>query len=233
MPLIQLNTIDKTITCLTLQKSNLSAFLTQVGGTAADVTRVGEQLAILESLVEHCDLYDANKKVANAVKDRAWRGPVTGDPLEIPTTAAYVPPFPLVEDIVGQLNSANRRFREGPGYTNDEVGVALGFFTATPEPPTNPTSVTPTLDAFAAASGGVVSCVVGNRVESDGWQAFIMRSGSTEWEMVGTYTGKSADVLISLTNPGQPEIIQIRIQLRKGNQNYGNVSAALTVTLNP
>jgi len=77
------------------------------------------------------------------------------------------------------------------------------------------------------------ACVVGNRVDSDSWIVSILRTGGSSWQNVGTFTGKSADVVISLTNPGQPEQIQVRIQLRKSNGDYGNVSAAFTITVNP
>ncbi|MEQ1605441.1 MAG: hypothetical protein ABL999_11300 [Pyrinomonadaceae bacterium] len=233
MPLIQLNTIEKTITCLTLQKTNLPIFQAAVGATATDISNVNEWLAILESLVDHSELCDANKKVTNAVKDRVWRGPVTGDSLVVPTTPAYVPPFPLIEDILGKVNSANRRFREGPGYNDDEVGVALGFFSKSPLAPVDPDTLKPTLNAFPAASGAMFSCVVGNRADSDQWRVEILRAGDTTWQNVGTFTGKSADVVISLTTPGQPEQIQIRIHLRKSNAPYGLVSDAVTVTVNP
>lgn len=232
MPLINLNTIDKVITCLTLQKVNLPTYQAAVGATAGDITNVNEWLAMLESLVEHANLYDANKKVTNAVKDRVYRGPVTGDPLVVPTTSAYVPPFPLVEDIHGLLTSANRRFREGPGYTDDEAGVALGIFTESSGSGFFPGTHMPTLEAFPAASGAMFSCVVGNRADSDQWEVQIKRS-TGDWVSAGTYTGKSADVTISLTTPGQPEQIQVRVQLRKSNANYGLVSAALTITINP
>ena len=45
--------------------------------------------------------------------------------------------------------------------------------------------------------------------------------------------GKSADVSVTLTTPGQPEQVQVRVQLLKNNTNYGQLSDASYVTVNP
>ena len=65
------------------------------------------------------------------------------------------------------------------------------------------------------------------------WVVEILRTGGNSWQNVGTFSGKSADVNITLTTPGQPEQIQVRVQLRKANANYGLVSDAVSVTINP
>lgn len=238
MPTINLNTIEKLRTCLQLQKGNIGTYQTEVGATAQDVTDINDQLGIINSLIEHCELYDANKKTAFGVKDQCYRGDENEPVAAVPTTPAFVPPAALVSGILHITNSRNRRFREGPAF-DEEIGVALGILTVGPTAPTNPGSVTPTVELFPAASGAMFSCVVGNRVDSDSWIVQIMRTGGAGggggggWQNLGTFTGKSADVTITLTNPGQPEQIQVRIQLRKSNADYGNVSPALTVTVNP
>lgn len=232
MAIIQLNTIEKLRTCLTLQAANIAAYQAAVGATAGDITDIAEQLAIVESIMEHCDLYDANKKAAFGIKDQIFRGAENEPVAAVPTTPAFVPPFPLVSGIVNITNSRNRRFREGPAF-DDEVGIILGILSATPVTPIDPNTVTPTTEVFAATSGAMFSCVVGNRADSDSWQVSIMRLGGSSWQNVGTFTGKSGDVTISLTNETQPEQIQVRVQLRKSNANYGNVSDAKTITVNP
>ena len=149
-----------------------------------------------------------------------------------PVVAVGASPTALVAGYLELVLTMIRRFKLGPGYNHD-IGVALGFESSAPSAPINASTVTPTIDAFAAASGAMFSCVVGNRADSDMWIVQILRAGDTTWENVGTFSGKSADVTITLTTPGQPEQIQVRVQLRKANANYGNVSDARYVTINP
>ena len=231
MPVINLNTIEKLRTCLQLQKSNVPSYQVQIGASAQDITDINDQLAIIDSLITHCDLYDANKRTAFGIKDQVYRGDETDPVAAVPTTPAYVPPKPLVSGILHITNSRNRRFREGPAF-DEEIGIAIGILTSGPAAPVEPGTLKPTLDVFAAASGAMFSCVVGNRADSDQWQVEIRRA-TGGWEDAGTFTGKSADVVISLTTPGQPEQIQVRVQLRKANANYGLVSDATTITVNP
>ncbi len=230
MATILLNTIEKLRTCLSLQKSNAATYQTQIGATAQDLTDINDQLEMVEAIIEHHDLYDANKRTTTGIKDQVFRGDENQPVAAVPTTPAFV--LPLISGIVHITNSRNRRFREGPAF-DEEIGVAMGILTSGPSSPVDPGSVTPTLDAFAAASDSMFSCVVGNRADSDSWTVEILRSGSDTWETVGTYTGKSADVHITLTTPGKPEQIQVRVKLRKNNAPYGNPSQAATITVNP
>ena len=158
---MRIDTIARLIEVLTLQKANLPTYQVQVGATAADITRVNEHLKILIELADHCELYDANKRTAFGIKDQVFRG-VEGEPVApVPTTPAFVPPFPPVSGILSITNSANRRFREGPDYDN-EIGIALGI-ASDPTTPTNPTTLQSTIELFAAQSGAMFSVVVGNR----------------------------------------------------------------------
>lgn len=97
----------------------------------------------------------------------------------------------------------------------------------------SPGSVKPTGDVSAAQNGYLFSVVVANRGESDQSEVQIRRAGSETWTTVKAFTGKSVDVTVSPTTPGQPEQIQVRIQLKKKNENYGQVSDAVSVTVNP
>jgi hypothetical protein len=48
-----------------------------------------------------------------------------------------------------------------------------------------------------------------------------------------TCSGKSADISITPTTPGDAEQIQVRVQLRKSNADYGQPSDPAYVTVNP
>jgi hypothetical protein len=45
--------------------------------------------------------------------------------------------------------------------------------------------------------------------------------------------GKSCDVTLTPTTPGVPEKLQVVIQLKRNNENYGQPSDAVSVTVNP
>lgn len=233
MATIFLNTIDRLIECLALQVANLPTYQAAVGASAADITAVTEALANLEYIRDYSDLIDANKKTVFQIKALIFNG----DPDEtVPAFPVFpaggLPETPLAGELE-RANIRNRRFKLGPAY-NEEIGTALGIESSgSGSIPIGPGGITPTLELHPAASGGMFACIVGNRGESDAWRIEILRTGGSTWQNVSTYTGKSADVTITLTNPAQPEQIQVRVQLRKNNENYGNVSTATTITVNP
>lgn len=142
-----------------------------------------------------------------------------------PGTPAEVPP-----GIAKFIRDVRREVVGSTNYANAD-GEALGF-EATAITPISPNLVKPVLQAFAAANNNHFSAVVSGRAESDMWELWIQRKGGN-WELQGTYSGKSVDATIALTTPGEPEQILARVQLRLKNQNYGQVSEPVYVTLNP
>lgn len=60
----------------------------------------------------------------------------------------------------------------------------------------------------------------------------MLRKGG-EWTEIATGEGKSSDITITPTVPGDAEQVQIYVQLRKNNANYGQPSDPIYVTLNP
>jgi len=96
-----------------------------------------------------------------------------------------------------------------------------------------PSEVKPSIETFAAQTGYQFSFVVSNRGESDMWEVLILRKGTSSWQSVKTAVGKSVDVTLTPTAPGEAEQVQIRVQLRKNNQNYGQPSDMIYVTVNP
>ena len=49
----------------------------------------------------------------------------------------------------------------------------------------------------------------------------------------GLFAGILVNVVITPTTPDKPEQLQVRVQLRKNNQNYGQLSDVVSVTVNP
>ena len=147
-----------------------------------------------------------------------------------PIEAFAAPPRGVPAGIFQRLDELRAIILAAPAYT-EAMGIAMGIVSAAPVKPI-PSEVKPDIQAFTAANNHHFSLVVSNRGESSIWDVYILRKGGT-WQKVETCTGKSADISVSLQTPGEPEQIQVRVQLRKNNADYGQVSEPVFVTLNP
>lgn len=227
----KLDSIDKLINCLQLQVANLPTYAVAVGSTAGDLLAITNGLANLIYIRDYSEIIDANKKTVFQIKAMIYNG----DPDGVVPAMPVFPAADFPEDInAGELERAqirNRRFRLGPGYT-EEIGIALGIEHEAGGP-TPEVDIKPTIEAFSSQSGYMFSLVVSKREKADMWTAQILRSGDAVWQNAGTFSGKAADVTITPTTPGQPEQLQVRVHLRKNNTDYGIVSDATYVTVNP
>ena len=131
---------------------------------------------------------------------------------------------PALDELVEKIFVADN-------YT-DEIGVQLGIVVP-PSEGISPDSVKPTAKCDPAQNGYMFSVTISGRGEADAADVEIRRAGSETWTTAKTFTGKSVDVTITPTTPGQPEMLQVRIQLKKKNENYGQTSDAVSVTVNP
>lgn len=220
---------EELISKLTLQKANIATYTTDVGATLLEVTDITNDLANLEYAGDYSDVVDENKKTCTQIKQALFNG---DENISVPV----YPPF-----TEGELPNAakagayqrfierGKRWKTAPGWT-DEIGTALGYDGPAPKPV--PGTVKPDIQAFAAASNSMFSLVVSNRGEAPMWDVYILRKGGT-WTKIDTASGKSADIHVPLTTQGEAEQIQVRVQLRKNNEDYGQLSDPVYVTLNP
>ena len=228
-----IKTLDQLIAVLTAMKGNIDTYQAAVGATAADITFVAHALENLVYLRGYSEEVDAFKKGVFQMKQTAFNGDVNEVIGPFPVVAAGASPTPLNAGYLERVNILIRRFKLGPGYNHD-IGVALGFESSDPSLQIqDPSTVKPTVEAFAAQTGYVASVVVGNRANSDQWEVQASPASAPNWHVVKTATGKSTDVTFTPTTPGQPQQFQIRIQLKRNNQDYGQLSDIVTVTANP
>lgn len=122
-----------------------------------------------------------------------------------------------------------KRWKTAPGWTA-EIGTALGYDGSPPKP--DPNTVKPEIEVFPAVSNYHFSIVVSGRGEANMWDVYILRKGGV-WTKVDSATGKSADIHVTPSVAGDPEQLQVRIQLRKNNEDYGILSDPVYVTVNP
>ena len=228
---MRIRTFEELKTCLGLQKSNLATYQLEVGATAADLIDVPAQRTALVYIEDYAETIDANKKAVFQIKQAIYNGDTDEALAPMPVFPAGALPAGAVSGILTITLERNKRFKLGPGY-NKEIGIALGIDGEAPLAPI-PGDITPTIEVFPAQTGYVFSIVVGNRAASDMWEVQILRKGSSTWETITSATGKSADITITPTDPGDPEQIQVRVQLKKANQPYGLLSDPAYVTVNP
>ena len=142
-----------------------------------------------------------------------------------PGTPAEVPPG--IEKFIRDVR------REVVGLTNyaKADGEALGF-EATALQPIAPGDVKPTISVFGATHDYGITIVVSNRAGVNNWDVYMTRKGGNRTK-IDTCEGKSADITITPTTPGDAEQVQIDVQLRKNNANFGQPSDPAFVTANP
>ena len=198
----------------------LSSYDTQVGHDNTDFQSIGATRIAAKNF---------DKAVADFLHDLTEG--VVGSPQPVfPTESFAAPPRGVAAGIFQRLDELRTLIMAQPTYT-EAIGIALGIESVAPAKPI-PSTVKPEIEAFSAANNHHFSLVVSNRGEATQWDVFIMRKGGT-WQKHDTFTGKSADVIVPLQTAGEPEQIQVRVQLRRSNADYGQVSEPVYVTLNP
>lgn len=219
---------------LSLQAVNLSTYATEVGATAGDVTAVQDEFENLDYINQYAATIDADKRTIVAIKQAMYNGDPNEALADFPVMAAgALPNTPGVAGIATRTSERNARFKAAPGYTN-EIGVALGI-ASEKKAAIDLEFFRPIIDLFAAQSGYLFSVVVTNRGESDMWEVMVRPQGSDDWSSLGSATGKSADFTYQPVGdgPSRPALLNIRVQLKKKNENYGQLSDISQATVNP
>lgn len=217
---------------LTVEKANINTYKTQCGFSNPDVAECQQDHANLEAALANVTIADADKQSVTRVKNAVYNGDVNESVDPYPSFSLTPLPHPDVKaGALSRYNNRKGRAKLAAGYT-DQIGIAMGY-AGEPAGSVSPDSVKPTITVEAAQTDYLFSVVVANRAESDMWDVFTLRKGAADWVSAGRFTGKSADITITPTTPGNPEQIQVRVQLRKSNQNYGQASDIVYVTVNP
>ena len=171
-----------------------------------------------------------DRAVADFLRDLT-EGAVGSPSPVFPSEAFAAPPRGVAAGIFQRLDELRTLIMAQPNYVQ-AMGTAMGIEPSKPAPIT-PTLVKPTIIAEGAASDYHFSVIAGNRQEADQWNVMVLRKGAAGWVIAKTATGKSIDVHLTPLVPGEPEQLQVRIQLLKGNEDYGQVSDTVWVTINP
>ncbi len=198
----------------------------------AQVTAVTDLCASYAAVYQHYTQSQAASAAQTDWRDLAMTGEPQGNPLPAPPAApVWSGPGNAMIGMLKEFRDMRDQWIAAPGYTpalgEDLMIVRIASEKIAPE------LVQPTIKAFAAQTGYMFSIIVDGREQADAWivQTRIMPDGG--WVNLGTFTGKSADVSISPPESATPLQVQVRVQLRNNNVNYGQLSQIATVTVNP
>lgn len=202
-----------------------------LGFSAAEIDGFGDDNTVMQFLADGDTQLNAFGSAVRQYRKIITEGDIGEPTPAFPANPAFALTTTIVTGLFERLNKARARIMAAPTYT-DETGALLGILPGT-SGSISPDSVKPTITVSPAQTGYLFSVVVANRAESDMWEVWILRKGSANWSNAKTATGKSVDVTVTPTTPGDAEQMQVRVQLRKNNQNYGQPSDVVYVTVNP
>lgn len=198
--------------------------------TPAEVTEIEKMCAAAIAVIDFNTEFASTAHAVTEWRDNVFNG-IKGKTLTDPPTPETFTNDPAYETGIFQATRDWRdRWLAANGYTK-AIGEDL-MILGTKGDKVSEADVTPTISAHAAASGYLVGLIVTGREDSDQWIVETRQNGGS-WTNTGSFTGKTADVHITPTTPGQPEVIEIRVRLRRKNADYGNPSQIATVTVNP
>lgn len=207
-----------------------AALAVSLGFTANDASSIQNDNDVLQFLADVRTQVSAYEKAVGQYRRIITEGKIGEPKPAFPDNPAFALPASIDTGMFERLNKLVERIRVAPGYT-EETGALLGILPKQTDS-ISPADAKPSIQAFAAQSGYMFSTVVTDRGEADMWEVMILKKGGA-WQTVKTASGKSVDVTIQPTAAGEAEQIQARVQLRKNNQNYGQPSDMIYVTLNP
>ena len=201
------------------------------GLTQANLDQIKDDNNMMQFLASSFVAIDTYEKAWTAFRNGITTQPVGSaafvapDPLSL--AVPTIPPTGIFQRVIDYRDVVIHSLN----YTV-EVGQSWGI-----EPTTAnhiaPGDVKPTIIAQGAESDYHFSVIAGNRQDSDQWNVMVLRKGAAGWVVAKTATGKSIDVHLTPLVPGEPEQLQVRIQLLKGNADYGQVSDTVWITINP
>lgn len=225
-----IRTPEELLAKLELQEENVPRYRAEIGATAEDIAEITRDKTILQYVGNRANVVEAGKKATNGIKDHVFNGAENVAVVPYPVLPNDEPPVALVGGCLQRFRARNKRFKAAKGYTK-EIGDAIGTEETSDRVP--PASVIPTLTAEAARSGYGLGVIVGNRGDASMWKIFVRRSGSETRHELASGTGKTAELTVAPTTPGQPEKLELTVRLYKNNQPYGQESDSVYLTITP
>ncbi len=211
-------------------KANIGQFQTELGLTPAEVTEIENFCNAANSVIDYHTNFLASSSGVTAWRDDAFAGEQNTPVQPPPVPGAFVVPAGAENGMLATFRRWREQWVAADGYTQ-AIGETLMIVKPSGES-LNPGDVTPTIQVTAAQTGYEIGIMVSDRGDAKMWDAYTRKKGGN-WVKAGTFEGKAGNITITPTTPGDPEQIDVRVQLRYKNEDYGNVSQSATVTVNP
>lgn len=206
-------------------------YATELGLTPAEVAKIVMLCEEFLSVAEHASRMMTAGRASLEWRDHILKGKPVGSPAPSPPqSTAYSPVSDPVVGVIALFREWRERIVAAAGYTR-AIGDDLMIVKAAAEHKSE-SEIQPKLKVTAEQSDHRVAIIVTERERADAWTVEIRRKGG-EWQAIGTFTGRSVNIAITPTTPGEPEQIEMRVLLRRKNRNYGLLSQVATVTINP
>lgn len=205
---------------------------TTLGLVPAEIDQIKDDKNMIVFLAATNVTLGAFDDSVRAYRKNVTEGDIDGTTPTFPATPTLGAPTAVPQGMFERLVDYVNRIKASASYTT-AIGELYGIVPSTPES-LAPGAVKPEIDLSAAAHGYLFSVVVSKREDSDAWQVFVKPGGKSEFQMVASATGKSTDIIF---NPGgespSPSQMEVYVQLRRNNANYGQPSEIGLVTVNP
>lgn len=173
---------------------------------------------------------ETSSQAATEWREEVFYGTPRGDAVSPAPVFAVMGPVTFTRGVVPQFFQVRDHILTLNGYT-PAIGEDLGLLGQEEQAP-NLGEFQPTIKVTPAQNGYLYSVVVSNRGESDQWEVEYRTKGGN-WTSAGLFTGKSVDIIFAPANPGDPVGLEVRVQLKKNNANYGLLSDTVAFTVNP
>lgn len=212
------------------QKQSIGQYRAEAGADDDDIRELNNDEGNMEAIMEFCPLADEFKSTAFGIKRVLIRGNIGDSVGTMMTAPTFTPPAELVAGIEKRSRKRDGLWKRSKTMTEAAM-IALDLV----DTPDNiaPGTIKATFEAHPAQMGLEAALVISNRGKSDMWKALGQKSDATKFSEMTSGTGKSGNVTLQPTTPGQPERILMMIQLYKNNEPYGQPSDPKYVTFNP
>lgn len=206
-------------------------YYTLLGFTNTDKTAVDNANAVVQWLNTAMEVNEANDAALRSMRDQLLYGEKNDPAPTVPTMELPASPAPLISSIIQWLDKFKERIELSEEYTPD-IGAQLGIV-ATPSEGIAEDDVKPTIKAFPASGDYDFAVVVENRAKADQSEILYRPMNQEKFESLKFFTGKSGNAQYKPTPEGAPVKIEIRVQLYRNNEKYGQPSDPTYLTLNP
>jgi hypothetical protein len=206
-----------------------------LGFTAAEIASVQDDNTCFQDLASGFiaaeAFADAIRQYRINVTEGAVGEPTPAFPAGIDVTPAELRPTGIFQRLIENVD----RIRAATAYT-DEIGAPLGIMPSSAAAGSGSApsgdDLKPIIKTSASFSDYKFSVNV-TRLGQEAFKIQIQRPGSDTWTDAAFATSNPCEVVVTPTNPGQPERILVKAILLNHNQPVGQPSDPAFVTVNP